>query len=874
VTTVTVALLVAVLCASGGQRQVSAQPAVIMPFARHAAASPLASHVALAEHLPQGTMRLGPLLPRVGPLRASSSPPGDFPFQTTQSSDGLIVIHSYGQYPSFGADFLGTVQQALRERVQPRLGYGLRARVDIYLYNSRADFLAGAQPDSPEITGAYSVFSPSQIYLPSYYDYADQFDILSHELTHITFHQSVDVGHLGDDFRMFPLWFDEGLAVSDESTTSPGYGVYRSQIMQSVRAGGRYLDIFRQFVWTYPQDVDTDDLAYAEAGAFLTWLSSTLGADHFQQFNTDARNGDLNTAAMMDFGADLQTLATQWIVSLGKPPSQHAAGVTPAQTTPTLFTPAHEPALAGSARPYGVGGGDDVLLTVLGEAASGTGAALLALGIGALWLRRKRRYWRALQSAPPLARAPVATTGSPPGAVAASGTIGTGPEGVLASDALATMDTSAAAAQTSEPWSTVSPAPAKAQRPQGTPWLEQVGLVLATPLALGFGVLWLRLDSSRMWRHAVLAAAVGALLLVITCGVLAWRAWRAHRPFVAQTAMGATLLVLAIMASTQTAEQAGMAQALGFERDGAYALTINAYVDAGATKAVLAHVHAEWAFSAYHHSNDYAVATAQYRAAIALEGNNALAKDNRAALAILTNEWGKRLSDAHEFKQAVAVFTEQLASPSCDDPCRSTLQEKGGAVYLAWVADLIAQKQPDAALDQLRALTRAFPKSQAAATAQRALDGEAQGLASAWAAQKAGDSAVMNLLLELVSVRSSDPLQVALASEAPQMVTGTLFPLLLYKTPIHLFFLGFRTASDAQAYMDHADEQGEPDLRVNTISTQADAKGAFVAWLPAGYVYLPAWEAPPEGGHDDYFGWRSTFITVQPFTEVSAVSLG
>lgn len=156
-------LLLATLGATGGQRHGAPASAL---FA-HAAPVLNAGHGQPGvTHLPPGTMQLEPAQHARAHMLANGDPPGDFPFQTTQSADGLIYIHSYGQYPSFGSDFLGEVQQALRERVQPRLGYGLRARVDIYTYNSRGDFLAGAQPESPQITGAYSLFSPSQIYMP------------------------------------------------------------------------------------------------------------------------------------------------------------------------------------------------------------------------------------------------------------------------------------------------------------------------------------------------------------------------------------------------------------------------------------------------------------------------------------------------------------------------------------------------------------------------------------------------------------------------------------------------------------------------------------------------------------------------------------
>jgi hypothetical protein len=791
--------------------------------------------------------------------RANSGPPGDFPFQTTQSADGLIYLHSYGQYPSFGSDFLNIVQQALSQRVQPRLGYGLRARVDIYAYNSRADFLAGAQPVSPDITGAYSNFAPSQVYLPLYYDAADTFDLVAHEMTHITFHQSVDVGHLNWDFREFPIWFDEGLAVSDESTTSPGYGVYRTQLIQSVRNGGRYIDIFNQFVWSYPQDPATDDLSYAEAGAFVEYLATTLGADRFHQFIADAATGDLNSACIMDFGADLPTLQSQWEVSLGKPALQHAAGIAPSQTTVTPYYPAHEPSLAARTRPYGVGGGDDALVMALSEAGAGTGIALLALGIGALWLRRRRRHWRALRSAPPLVGAPPVVAKTPPDAAIAPGALVTDAPTLRTTDAPAASEPTASA-----PTAPAMPAIDTSKPPLGTPWLEQVALVLGAPLALGTGMLWLLLEPARLWRHAALAGAVAALLLAIGIGVFGWRARRGHRNFVAHAITGVALLALAALAVTQTAGQAGTAQAQGYEHDGAHALALAAYSDAGASTAALTRVHTAWADAAYYSSSDYPVATAQYRLAIALAGPGKASSENRAALLKLTLEWGKRLSDAHQYQQAAQVYASQFASPSCASDCRASVQEQGSDVYLAWAADLIARKQPDAALAQLKALERAFPKSRAAASAQLTQAQESQGLAGAWAARKAGDVVAMNLLLALLAVQTHDPLQLALASEAPEPLTGTLTQSLQYKSHIHIYFMAFRSYNDAQAFTTTTHHY--PDTSVFKAAAQTDDQGNFTVWLAPGYSYVPIWEAPAQGGVDDYYYWSGSIVTVAPFT--------
>src|SRR5262249_6413149 len=158
-----------------------------------------------------------------------------------------------------------------------------------------------------------------------------------------------------------------------------------------------------------------------------------------------------------------------------------------------------------------------------------------------------------------------------------------------------------------EPTTLPSPALGTSAPPKGARWLEQVALALAAPVALGVGMLWLLLEPSHLWRHAVLAAAAAALLLAAGAAVLAWRAWRSGQVFVAHAVTGVALLALAVLAATQSAGQAGMAQGLGYQHDSAYALALDAYTDAGATKSLLAQVHTEWAETAYGNSSDYPV---------------------------------------------------------------------------------------------------------------------------------------------------------------------------------------------------------------------------------------------------------------------------
>jgi hypothetical protein len=120
-------------------------------------------------------------------------------------------------------------------------------------------------------------------------------------------------------------------------------------------------------------------------------------------------------------------------------------------------------------------------------------------------------------------------------------------------------------------------------------------------------------------------------------------------------------------------------------------------------------------------------------------------------------------------------------------------------------------------------------------------------------------------LLKLVAVKTTDPLQLAIASEASQLVTGSLATTELYKPDVHIFFLAFRTEKDASAFQT-AFRTTYADTSLFKVAAVTDSSGKFSAWLPAGYVYLALWEAPAQHGDDRYFNWSGHYFEVDPYT--------
>src|SRR6185437_964311 len=163
-----------------------------------------------------------------------STPPGNFAFRATTSTDGMIVVHTYERPLGFAAQLIAFAQADLQHPIADTLGFTLRRPVDIYIYNSRRDFLVDAQPGNAAETGAFAVPMRNAIYLPVESAVAaDAQDYLPHELTHIVFHQNEDVGIYGG--TIFPHWLDEGNAAYDQLADSAEVQQYAGALLAAVR---------------------------------------------------------------------------------------------------------------------------------------------------------------------------------------------------------------------------------------------------------------------------------------------------------------------------------------------------------------------------------------------------------------------------------------------------------------------------------------------------------------------------------------------------------------------------------------------------------------------------------------------------------------
>lgn len=787
------------------------------------------------------------------PHTPHATPPGPFPFTATASSDGLIIVHTYGASAAFPADLIALAQHDLQTTVHQTLDLSLKRPVHIYAYRSRDDFLNGAPVTNPAETGALTDFLTDSIYLVSTSTGDDgAVRSLPHELTHAVFHQNMDVGHLeGDFFRFFPLWLDEGLAAYDEPDGGAHTSGYNESLDQAVSAK-RLPDFLRDFTVDYPADPDTDLLAYAEARSFIAYLVTGYGLPRLHQFLQDAKDGDLILAAEQDFGADLTQLQSRWEVSLGLAPTVKDAGYAPVVTAPAPFTPGALPARTGSAAPLAL----DMrgVISVPSLLLLGVLLALALAGLAQEWQSARRRG-RIL----------------PYGGWAATPARFPSP---------ADTPSSAADVPMPEP-STILPAnvlvlaPPAASRPvrSGPRWYDLALILLPAPVALATGFLVFQRDPLHALRIPYLvAAAVAAPFALALLALILLR--RQRDGFPASRLMSLAVAVLAcalpLLQATPTAE----AQAAAYESRGAYALALTYYTTTGESHAAeiadLARVQGEWAGDAAR-THDFATATAHFRAAIALGPAEHTVADDRARLLDTTERWGAALTGARQFDAALAVYADQLASPTCDATCHARLHADAGDTYLAWANTQISTGDLAGALTTLNTLTQRYGDTPAGARGKPAANEIAaeRDYLAALDAGAHGDDSGMNAQLQQVVSQHPGTAAADLAARTAEPVSGVVRD--ASGAPVdgdRLYFLAFTSQAGAQGF--HYDFRS--DTSVFKVGTVISGSGAFSVRLPPGYWYIPAWDDASQAAND-YFNApvsnSNDAFTVQAFTPAS-----
>ncbi len=765
----------------------------------------------------------------------SSTPPGNFPFKTVQSPDGMLVMHYYNRPESAARGYIESARQALQHPIHDTLGFSLIRRVDIYIYASRDDFLAGAPVTDAAETDALADSLHNTIYLTSARP-GDEgaINALPHELTHIVFHQNQDSGHLEAlYFTFYPIWLDEGLAAYDEPLNSPYTRAYDDALAKAV-ADHHPVDILQQFANDYPPDPDTDFLAYAESRSFISYLITTYGGDTFHAFLVDAREGQLLLDAQQHFGVDLRVLESRWEASLGLPPTIPDHGFSPVSPLPiAMGYSAPLPSLALRTQPFFVSEPLNASLPWLALL-----AIIFALAVEQLlqaWLHTRRRSQSSRDSASPPASLLLFPSPQQPGA---SDQAEPAPQSAPAGGAPAIPMLAPASV----------PASVTALVRRDPRWFDFVLILLPLPLALAAASLALGGDVPQTWHHAYLVAGIVTVPFILISLPLLWRGRRSgHLP--TYRLIGAGLAVMLLVTALTQATIIGKTQAHAYELRGAYTLALSTYADAGVrpsdTAADLERVHIELSQAALE-AGDYPLAIAQVRALFALDPAALSSGDAYAAFTSAVSELGVSLIYVHQFEQAQRLYADARAFGACAGDCHTLFDQKLAEVYLLWAGALQNQGNFAAALEKLTLVTQQYARTPSAAIAQRGIpEVKAQQiLSAALAAGAQGDYATMNAQLRSLATTYPHTAAATQAPEVPQPVTGVVRDSVTNASVAgdRLYFIAFATQADARSFDFNFDSHKITFVTGATLGTG----GAFTARLQPGYWYVPFWDDPSQ----------------------------
>jgi len=311
-------------------------------------------------------------------------------WQSTRLGDA--TVHWYGDSEAQALRFGELTAQGVA-RAEQLLGTTLAGPVDIFVYDSQADFFGALGPGAREWTGAAAYSELRTIFMwleggsTSYLEVA-----MLHEVTHIVFHDATD-----NPYHEPARWLNEGLATWAERSEADD-----ERAIVQLEAGGGGLFAFEAITEQFPIGERGGRLSYAQGATMVDMIVRDHGeaalaaiAAAYREGASDAEALEAGTGIPADdlyasFYADFGAEAPQAIEPEPIPPSNvdrptpgrvDQGGVDPdAEPPPDDGAPSEEePTPDGPGAPADDGARTLVLLGV---------GAIVALGAAVLVARR------------------------------------------------------------------------------------------------------------------------------------------------------------------------------------------------------------------------------------------------------------------------------------------------------------------------------------------------------------------------------------------------------------------------------------------------------------------------------------------------------
>lgn len=237
----------------------------------------------------------------------------DTRFNWQHLTQGMLQVNWYKGGQNFG-QFVLNKASAYIQSISDNLGGGLIQPINLWIYATDQEFHGSLAPGSFEWVGgeALPALHEASIVVADTTDYTREDTLvrdMPHELTHLVFHQLIAQGITA------PTWFDEGLAVYNQTFREPELQA-RWEKALALHSLLRLSQISDHF----PADADQAYLAYAQSWQLLDYMYTTFGKPRMVQLIKLMNNPqttfeqDLKQA----LGVDQLHLENQWRISKGQ----------------------------------------------------------------------------------------------------------------------------------------------------------------------------------------------------------------------------------------------------------------------------------------------------------------------------------------------------------------------------------------------------------------------------------------------------------------------------------------------------------------------------------------------------------------------------
>ncbi|GCE11356.1 peptidase MA family metallohydrolase [Tengunoibacter tsumagoiensis] len=237
----------------------------------------------------------------------------DSRFNWLHLTQDQVQVNWYNRPGEFGQTLLSQVMATVKQ-IHTTLRVGLTSPIDVWVYASTDDFHGSLPPDAHEWAGgiAFPRLNQTSIVVE---DTSSNHLIrdMPHELTHLIFHQNLSAS-------LVPLWFDEGLAVYNQT-----YHESEMELRYKDAVAHNQLLKLNTITDDFPNDSDQAYLAYAQSWQLLNHMYTTFGQTRMQSFmqamHTASKTTTFQDAFKASLGTTVQRMENDWHLSLGLPPT-------------------------------------------------------------------------------------------------------------------------------------------------------------------------------------------------------------------------------------------------------------------------------------------------------------------------------------------------------------------------------------------------------------------------------------------------------------------------------------------------------------------------------------------------------------------------